>query len=112
MKKIHVSAINRKVRDDEKLFVEECDRKYNEKLVAIADSIEEQHNEKPILLLADHQTTGGYAKIATVISADIPKAAQLAAGNTVRFEEIGVAEAQEIARERHAYLAHLAAETV
>ena len=50
--------------------------------------------------------------IATVISADIPKAAQLAAGNTVRFEEIGVAEAQEIARERHAYLAHLAAETV
>ena len=41
MKKIHVSAINRKVRDDEKLFVEECDRKYNEKLVAIADSIEE-----------------------------------------------------------------------
>ena len=40
MKKIHVSAINRKVRGDEKLFVEECDRKYNEKLVAIADSIE------------------------------------------------------------------------
>ena len=40
MKKIHVSAINRKVRVDEKLFVEECDRKYNEKLVAIADSIE------------------------------------------------------------------------
>ena len=35
MKKIHVSAINRKVRDDEKLFVEECDRKYNEKLVVV-----------------------------------------------------------------------------
>lgn len=52
MKKIHVSAINRKVRDDEKLFVEECDRKYNEKLVAIADSIEEHQKEKPILLLA------------------------------------------------------------
>ena len=47
MKKIHVSAINRKVRDDEKLFVEECDRKYNEKLVAIADSIEEHQKEKP-----------------------------------------------------------------
>ena len=46
MKKIHVSAINRKVRDDEKLFVEECDRKYNEKLVAIADSIEEHQKEK------------------------------------------------------------------
>ena len=75
-------------------------------------SVQVPINGKPILLLADHQTTGGYAKIATVISADIPKAAQLAAGNTVRFEEIGVAEAQEIARERHAYLAHLAAETV
>lgn len=58
MKKIHVSAINRKVRDDEKLFVEECDRKYNEKLVAIADSIEEQHNEKPILLLAGPSGAG------------------------------------------------------
>ena len=50
MKKIHVSAINRKVRDDEKLFVEECDRKYNEKSVIIADSIEEHQKEKPILL--------------------------------------------------------------
>ena len=45
MKKIHVSAINRKVRDDEKLFVEECDRKYNEKLVAIADRSEEHTSE-------------------------------------------------------------------
>ena len=39
MKKIHVSAINRKVRDDEKLFVEECDRKYNEKLVEVIEHI-------------------------------------------------------------------------
>ena len=58
MKKIHVSAINRKVRDDEKLFVEECDRKYNEKLVAIADSIEEHQKEKPILLLAGPSGAG------------------------------------------------------
>lgn len=58
MKKIHVNAINRKVRDDEKLFVAECDRKYNDKLIAIADSIEEQHNEKPILLLAGPSGAG------------------------------------------------------
>ena len=58
MKKIHVSAINRKVRGDEKLFVEECDRKYNEKLVAIADSIEEHQKEKPILLLAGPSGAG------------------------------------------------------
>lgn len=37
-------------------------------------SVQVPINGKPILLLADHQTTGGYAKIATVISADIPKA--------------------------------------
>ena len=41
---------------------------------------------QPILLMADRQTTGGYPKIATVISADIPIAGQLAPGDTIRFE--------------------------
>jgi len=40
---------------------------------------------QPILLMADRQTTGGYPKIATVISADIPIAGQLAPGDTIRF---------------------------
>jgi antagonist of KipI len=40
---------------------------------------------QPILLMADRQTTGGYPKIATVISADIPVAAQLAPGDTISF---------------------------
>lgn len=39
----------------------------------------------PIILMADHQTTGGYAKIATVISKDLYKLAQARPGNTVRF---------------------------
>ena len=41
---------------------------------------------QPILLMADRQTTGGYAKIATVISADLPVAGQLAPGDWVAFE--------------------------
>jgi antagonist of KipI len=40
---------------------------------------------QPILLMADRQTTGGYPKIATVISADIPLAGQLAPGDWIRF---------------------------
>ena len=36
-------------------------------------------------MLADHQTTGGYAKIATVITADLPALAQLRPGQAVAF---------------------------
>ena len=40
----------------------------------------------PILLMADRQTTGGYPQIATVITADLPLAGQLAPGDSVEFE--------------------------
>jgi antagonist of KipI len=40
----------------------------------------------PILLMADRQTTGGYPQIGVVITADLPKAAQLAPGDWVEFE--------------------------
>ena len=43
---------------------------------------------QPILLLADRQTTGGYAKLGTVITADLGKAAQLQPGQQVRFVEV------------------------
>lgn len=51
---------------------------------------------KPILLMADRQTTGGYTRIGTVISVDLPKAAQLAPGATIAFHEVGVDEAQRL----------------
>jgi antagonist of KipI len=41
---------------------------------------------QPILLMADRQTTGGYPKIATVITADLAIAGQLAPGDTISFE--------------------------
>ena len=40
---------------------------------------------EPVILMADRQTTGGYPQIATVISADLPAAGQLAPGDEVRF---------------------------
>lgn len=67
---------------------------------------------KPIILLADRQTTGGYAKIATVITPDIGLAAQLRPGEALRFRAVSVAEAQQVAGALEADLralpAHLA----
>ena len=47
---------------------------------AFAGAIQVPPSGDPILLLADHQTTGGYPQLAVVITADIPLAAQLAPG--------------------------------
>jgi biotin-dependent carboxylase-like uncharacterized protein len=51
---------------------------------------------KPIILLSDRQTTGGYAKIATVASVDIPKLVQCRIDDKVRFRAITVQEAQKL----------------
>ena len=51
---------------------------------------------QPIVMMADHQTTGGYTKIAGIISADLPKAAQLKPGCKVNFQQVSVEEAQDI----------------
>ncbi|MEQ4619481.1 MAG: urea amidolyase family protein [Corticimicrobacter sp.] len=50
-------------------------------------------NGQPIILLADAQTTGGYAKIATVIQADLPLLAQLAPCSQVAFRHVDATEA-------------------
>lgn len=63
----------------------------------------------PILLLADHQTIGGYAKIATVISADLPRAGRLLPGATLRFTAVSVAEAEAARRVAEAELQRLIA---
>jgi antagonist of KipI len=48
-------------------------------------SVQVPASGQPILLMADRQTTGGYTIIATVITADLPLAGQLAPGDAVRF---------------------------
>jgi biotin-dependent carboxylase-like uncharacterized protein len=50
-----------------------------------AGSLQVTHDGQPILLLADHPTTGGYPVIAVVVSADLELAAQLRPGQQVRF---------------------------
>ena len=59
-------------------------------------SVQVPSHGKPIILLADRQTTGGYAKIATVASVDIPKVVQRKTDHKIRFRAITVEEAQEL----------------
>ena len=59
-------------------------------------SVQVPTHGKPIILLADRQTTGGYAKIATVISVDIPKLVQRKTDHKVRFKAVTVYEAQRL----------------
>ena len=50
---------------------------------------------QPIVMMADRQTTGGYVKLGTVISADLPLMAQKRPGDKVRFTCVTVQEAQQ-----------------
>ncbi|MDD6810527.1 MAG: biotin-dependent carboxyltransferase family protein [Lachnospiraceae bacterium] len=60
---------------------------------------------KPMILLADRQTTGGYAKIGTVISVDIPKLVQCMPGAQICFERIALNEAVILYRKREKRIA-------
>ena len=59
---------------------------------------------QPIVLLADRGTTGGYTKIATVISSDLHKFAQAMPGQTMSFKSVSIEEAHEIYRIRESLL--------
>jgi antagonist of KipI len=59
---------------------------------------------KPVLLLGDCQTIGGYPKIAHVITVDLGIAAQLRAGDHVRFSEVPLADAHRLLLERESEL--------
>jgi antagonist of KipI len=55
---------------------------------------------QPIILFVDQQTTGGYPKIANVISADMHRIGQLRPRDEVRFSEVTIAEAVRLLREQ------------
>lgn len=57
-------------------------------------SVQVSSNGQPIVMLSDRQTTGGYAKIATVISTDIPILAQCKPQDEVLFEAVSLWKAQ------------------
>jgi biotin-dependent carboxylase-like uncharacterized protein len=63
-------------------------------------SIQVPGSGQPIILMADRQTIGGYVKIATVATVDLPLIAQALPGNRVRFKAIGIEEAKELLVER------------
>jgi biotin-dependent carboxylase-like uncharacterized protein len=58
----------------------------------------------PIILLADRGTTGGYTKIATVISGDLPRLAQSGPGDRVFFQAVTIEEAHASLRREAAFL--------
>lgn len=63
---------------------------------------------KPIILMADRQTTGGYPKIGQVMMSDIPHLAQLLPGKTIRFKKVTMEEAETSFIHEEEYLKMLA----
>jgi biotin-dependent carboxylase-like uncharacterized protein len=61
-------------------------------------SIQIPGNGQPIVLMSDRGTSGGYPKIATVITADFGRFAQIPAGTAFRFKAVSMEEAQAEAR--------------
>ncbi len=59
---------------------------------------------QPVVLLMDCQTIGGYPKLATVITADLPRFVQMKAGRAVAFEAVDVETAQHLYRRYRAML--------
>jgi len=70
-------------------------------------SIQVPGNGQPIALLADRQTTGGYPKIATVISADLPALGRLPIGAKIRFEPVSIESAHAARRDLFAEIARI-----
>jgi biotin-dependent carboxylase-like uncharacterized protein len=60
-------------------------------------------DEQPIILLVE-QTVGGYTKIVTLISTDLPKVAQATPGDTIRFEKVTLETAHSLYQERQKLL--------
>lgn len=67
-----------------------------------------------IVLMADHQTTGGYPRLAQVITADFSALAQVRPGQVIRFQEVSLAEAQALylAQERQLLALRRGIETI
>jgi UPF0271 protein len=60
----------------------------------VAGSLQVPGDGQPFVLLADHQTTGGYPKIAVLASVDLVRLVRLPPGREVRFARTGVTDAR------------------
>ena len=63
-------------------------------------SVQVPGHGEPIVMMADHQTVGGYTKIATVISVDLSIMGQMKAGDKIRFVEVSLEEAQNLVKKQ------------
>ena len=68
----------------------------------VVGAIQVPGSGQPIVLMVDNQTTGGYPKIATVISADVPVVGRRKPGQTIRFVAVDVQDALRWRREQEA----------
>lgn len=75
----------------------------------VTGAIQVPTSGQPIIMLAERQTVGGYTKIATVISADLPLVGQRKTGDIIRFRAVSVEEAHRAWREANRELAELKA---
>lgn len=73
----------------------------------VPGSVQVPGNGQPIVLLADGQTAGGYPKLATVATADLPRLALAPVGSRLRFSAVTVAEAEALAIAHEATLQRL-----
>jgi allophanate hydrolase len=71
----------------------------------VTGSVQVPGSGQPIVLMVDNQTTGGYPKIATVVSADVPLVARRRPGRTIRFVEVDIVEAERLRKEQETALA-------
>jgi 5-oxoprolinase (ATP-hydrolysing) subunit C len=78
----------------------------------VTGSVQVPGSGEPIVMMADRQTTGGYPKLATVISPDLRLVSQRRSGEAIRFAAVGIEEAQAIARERAELVRRLPAEAL
>ncbi len=97
------------------LRLEGPELKHNDKGFNIASdgiatgAIQVPGNGQPIILFNDHQVTGGYAKIGTVISIDLGRLGRILPGEEIYFTEISVAEAEDLYRQHEQHLQEMIA---
>lgn len=70
----------------------------------VTGAIQVPPDGQPIILAADHQTTGGYPILGVIASVDFPKVAQLGVGRKLSFQAISLEDAQSLLREQERFL--------
>jgi len=70
-------------------------------------TIQVTHQGRPVILMADAQTIGGYPRIGQVAAVDLPRLAQLRPGERIRFREISWEEAEKLYFEREKWMREL-----